>query len=113
MRHALREFDKQAIRALRDFPAVRLTDPPRVGHTRPLRRLFLKASDCALQEPDAVGQLRAILDGLAEAKKTHSSLAEIQNVPAVVARVRLRIDHQPQLRTNAETGCVVTWATTA
>lgn len=81
--------------AARAFPAVVLTGPRRAGKTSLLRRLFPKASYHLLEDPDIVGRLRADPQGFLDSIRTPAILDEIQNVPEVLAHVRVRIDREP------------------
>ena len=54
MNYIHRELEKQAVQAVRAFPAVVLTGPRRAGKTFMLRRLFPKASHFLLEDPDVV-----------------------------------------------------------
>jgi predicted AAA+ superfamily ATPase len=96
MRYVSRELEGQLRRAIKGFPAIVLTGPRRAGKTSLLRHLFPKASYFLLEDPDIIARLRADPHGFLYAVKTPAILDEVQNVPAVFAHVRARIDREPR-----------------
>lgn len=96
MRYLTRTLEKPVREAARAFPAVVVTGPRRAGKTSLLRRLFPRATYHLLEDPDLIGRLRADPHGFLDSVRTPAILDEIQNVPEVLAHVRVRIDREPR-----------------
>lgn len=82
--------------AARQFPAVALTGPRRVGKTTLLRHLFPQAHYVLLEDPDLRARAQSDPRGFLETLPPPVVFDEIQNVPDLLAYVRTRIDMHPR-----------------
>lgn len=96
MRAVTRSLAKQVTFAAKNFPAVILTGPRRVGKTFLLRQMFPNAEYFLLEDPDVVSRFRSDPQGFLDAIKPPVILDEIQNAPEVLNFVRTRIDRAPR-----------------
>jgi predicted AAA+ superfamily ATPase len=98
MRVVQRELTKLLTRATREFPAIVLSGPRRVGKTFLLRRAFPRASYYLLEDPDILARVKSDPRGWLDDIETPAILDEIQNAPELFAYVRTLIDRQPSKR---------------
>jgi predicted AAA+ superfamily ATPase len=84
------------LRARRNFPAVVLTGPRRVGKTMLLRHVLPGADYRLLEDPDVLARVRADPRGFFDELKPPVILDEVQNAPELLAYVRTRIDAVPR-----------------
>lgn len=83
-------------RTRRNFPAVVLTGPRRVGKTILLRHILPGVEYHLLEDPDVLARVRADPRGFFDELKPPVILDEIQNAPELLAYVRTRIDAAPR-----------------
>lgn len=95
MRTVLRAMADECSRAARNFPAVVLTGPRRVGKTSLLRHTFPHASWVLLEDPDVIARVRSDPRGFLDGLTLPVILDEIQNAPELLPYIRTRIDHAP------------------
>jgi len=84
------------LRARRNFPAVVLTGPRRVGKTVLLKHILPDADYRLLEDPDVLARVRADPRGFFDELKPPVILDEAQNAPELLAYVRTRIDAVPR-----------------
>jgi predicted AAA+ superfamily ATPase len=96
MRFLPRMLEAALLRARRNFPAVVLTGPRRVGKTSLLRHTLPAADYRLLEDPDALARIRADPRTFFDEIKPPVILDEIQNAPELLAYVRTRIDAAPR-----------------
>jgi predicted AAA+ superfamily ATPase len=96
MRFLPRTLETALLKARRNFPAVVLTGPRRVGKTSLLRHVLPGADYRLLEDPDVLARVRADPRGFFDELKLPVILDEIQNAPELLAYVRTRIDAAPR-----------------
>jgi predicted AAA+ superfamily ATPase len=96
MRFLPRTLKAALLKAARNFPAIVLTGPRRVGKTSLLRHAVPKADYRLLEDPDVLARVRADPRGFFDELKPPVILDEIQNAPELLAYVRTRIDAAPR-----------------
>lgn len=96
MRFLPRTLETALLKARRNFPAVILTGPRRVGKTSLLRHMLPSADYRLLEDPDLLARVRADPRGFFDELKLPIILDEIQNAPELLAYVRTRIDAAPR-----------------
>lgn len=95
MKYRPRQLSAEIIKAARNFPAILVTGPRRVGKTTLLRRVFPRARYVLLEDPDVVSRVRADPRGFLNGLEEQVILDEIQNTPELVNYIRSRIDAKP------------------
>ena len=96
MRYLSRAIESTLLKARRNFPAVVLTGPRRVGKTSLLRHLIPTADYRLLEDPDVLARVRADPRGFFDELKAPVILDEVQNAPELLSYVRTRIDAAPR-----------------
>jgi predicted AAA+ superfamily ATPase len=96
MRFLPRTLETVLLKARRNFPAVVLTGPRRVGKTSLLRHVLPGTAYRLLEDPDVLARVRADPRGFFDELKPPVILDEIQNAPELLAYVRTRIDAAPR-----------------
>ena len=96
MRYVPRLIEPGLARASRHFPGLVLTGPRRAGKITLLRRLFPKAADYLLEDPDVIARVRADPRGFIAEARPPVILDEIQNAPEILRYVRTQIDAAPR-----------------
>lgn len=96
MRFIPRAIHRQILNASKNFPAVILTGPRRVGKTTLFRKLFPGASYYLLEDPDVIARVRSDPRLFLESVKMPAILDEIQNVPELFNYTRSLVDLHPR-----------------
>jgi len=96
MRYLSRKLESAFLKARRNFPAVVLTGPRRVGKTSLLQHVIPGADYRLLEDPDVLARVRGDPRGFFDELKPPVILDEIQNAPELLAYVRTRIDAAPR-----------------
>jgi len=96
MRFVPRTLETALLKARRNFPAVVLTGPRRVGKTSLLRHVLPGVDYRLLEDPDVLARVRADPRGFFDELKVPVILDEIQNAPELLAYVRTRMDATPR-----------------
>jgi predicted AAA+ superfamily ATPase len=96
MRFLARTLETALLKARRNFPAIVLTGPRRVGKTSLLRHAIRGADYRLLEDPDVLARVRSDPRGFFDELKPPVILDEIQNAPELLAYVRTRIDAAPR-----------------
>jgi len=91
-----RTLETAFLKARRNFPAIVLTGPRRVGKTSLLCHMLPGADYRLLEDPDVLARVRADPRGFFDELKLPVILDEIQNAPELLAYVRTRIDAAPR-----------------
>lgn len=81
--------------ATKDFAAIVLSGPRRVGKTFLLKKVFPKASYYLLEDPDLLMRVKSDPNGWLEEIKTPAIIDEIQNIPELFSYIRTKIDYNP------------------
>jgi len=77
-------IEPQLAQAARHFGALILTGPRRSGKTTLLRKMFPRASDYLLEDPDIISRLRADARSFLDEVRPPAILDEIQHVPEIL-----------------------------
>jgi hypothetical protein len=96
MKFLHRAIEKEVVKAAKNFSAVLLTGPRRVGKTTLLRKLFPHADYYLLEDPDIIARVRSDPRGFLENISSQVILDEIQNVPELFSYIRTMIDTTPK-----------------
>src|SRR5580692_9844590 len=96
MQYIQRRLAGVLLDAAQHFPAVVVTGPRRAGKTTLLRRLFPKARNVLLEDPDIQARVRSDPRAFLDALRPPVVFDEIQNTPELLAYVRTVIDTGPR-----------------